>query len=340
MENISIREYGFANDAKRSCPNEMPEIRVRGQTLDVDIETELREFEWIRARWTSDKLLAASPFRYDSHPSFFINLEGEYTGTWADSGYYDEDWKSGNFVKLLAFLRQETYEEAEEYLIAEYGLPAPGETLQMRLPPIRPPKPYEALPESLVTPAFSRYLERRGIGQATQTAYGVGYGKQKGFCALPWRTPDGRLANVMYRATRGKVFFYERGGWPRRKLVYGIDVVHRTGARTAALCEAPIDALSWTEATRGEVIGVAVGGVTISQEQADLIKRSPIEELILAGDNDKAGAKFNSEIERKLRGHVRLVRIDYGEHKDANESIGYLSKIVEETSSKISKIGI
>lgn len=317
----------------------MPEIRIRGQTLDVDIETELREFEWSRARWTSDKLLAASPFRYDSHPSFFINLEGEYAGTWADSGYYDEDWKSGNFVKLLAFLRQETYEEAEEYLIESYGVPSDGKRLELRLPPIRPPKIIEPLPE-LVTPAFSRYLERRGIGQATQEVYGIGYGQQKGFTALPWRTADGRLANVMYRSTRGKLFFYEKGGMPRRKLVYGIDVVKKTQSRKAALCEAPIDALSWYEASAGEIVGIAAGGVTLSQDQADLIKRSSIEVLILAGDNDKAGAKFNSEIERKLRGHVRLVRIDYGEHKDANESIGYLSKIVEETSSKISKIGI
>lgn len=299
----------------------MPEIKIRGQTLDVDIESELREFEWVKARWTSDKLQAASPFRYDNQPSWFVNLDGEYAGTWADLGAYDSEWASGNFTKLLAFLRQETYEEAEDYLIEMYGVPTDGSRREFRLPPIRPPKPYEALPESLVTPAFSRYLERRGIGQATQTAYGVGYGKQRGFCALPWRTPDGQLANVMYRATRGKVFFYERGGWPRRKLLYGIDVVKRLNARTVALCEAPIDALSWYEATGGEIIGIAAGGVTLSQEQADLIKRSSIETIILAGDNDKAGAKFNAECERKLRGHVRLARAEYGDKKDANDVI-------------------
>src|SRR5690606_12316688 len=126
----------------------------------------------------------------------------------------------------------------------------------------------------------------------------------------------GRLANVMYRATRGKLFFYERGGWPRRKLLYGIDVVKRLNARTAALCEAPIDALSWYEASEGDIVGIATGGVTLSQEQADLIKRSSIETIILAGDNDKAGAKFNAECERKLSGHVRLFSVDYSEEKD------------------------
>ena len=296
----------------------MPEIKVRGQTLDIDIETELREFDWTRARWTADKLQAASPMRYDQTPSFFVNLDGEYAGTWSDSGAYDSEWASGNFTKLLAFLRQETYEEAEDYLLETYGIPTDGKRREFRLPPIRPPKPFEALPESLVTPAFSRYLERRGIGQTTQSAYGVGYGKQRGFTALPWRTPDGRLANVMYRATRGKVFFYEKGGTPRRKLVYGIDVVKRKNARVAAVCEAPIDALSWYEASAGEIVGIAAGGVTLSQEQADLIKRSTIETIILAGDNDKAGAKFNTECERKLRGYVRLARAEYCDKKDAN----------------------
>ena len=293
-------------------------ITIRGQTLDIDIESELREFEWTRSRWTSDKLLAASPFRYDGHPSFFVNLTGEYAGTWADLGAYDAEWASGNFVKLLAFLRQETYEETEEYLLEMYGVPVSKEKIFLRLPPIKLPETFEPLNEELVTPAFSKYLAKRSIGQETQEMYGIGYGRQKGFTGIPWRLPDGRLANVMYRATRGKLFFYEKNGMPRRKLVYGIDVVKRLNARTAALCEAPIDALSWYEATEGEVVGIATGGVTISDEQAEMIKRSSIESIILAGDNDKAGAKFNSECERKLRGYVRLARADYGSKKDAN----------------------
>lgn len=308
----------------------MPEIKVRKQYIDVDIETELRKYEWIRPRWTGTKLQAASPFRYDRKPSFFVNLDGEYAGTWADSGAYDDEWSSGNFVKLLAFLRQETYEETEAYLLNEYGLPPPGETLKIRLPSMKLTESIKLPDESIVTPAFSRYLEKRGIGAETQRIYGVGYGRYKRFTALPWRLPDGRLANVMYRATRGKVFFYERGGLPRRNLIYGIDVIHRTNATVAAMCEAPIDALSWYEATDGSVVGIATGGVTISKEQADIIKRSPIEEIIVAGDNDKAGRKFNAEVVRRLRGHVRLKSIDYGKYKDANEAISELSELYKD----------
>ncbi len=294
-------------------------LRISGQDLDVDIRGELSNYTWDKERWLEDKLLACSPFRSESSPSFFVNLEGEYAGTWSDSGAYDSEWASGNFTKLLAFLRQETYEEAEDYLIEMYGVPTDGRRREFKLPPIRKPTPFEPLSESLVTMDYSRYLGARGIGEVTQSIYGIGYGKQRGFTALPWRLPDGRLANVMYRATRGKLFFYERGGWPRRKLLYGIDVVKRLNARTAALAEAPIDALSWYEATEGNIVGIAAGGVTLSDEQADLIKRSSIETIILAGDNDKAGAKFNEECRRKLQGHVRMQKADYGEYKDANE---------------------
>ncbi len=318
----------------------MNEIRVRDQKLNIDIESELREFEWIRPKWTSDKLQATSPFRSESTPSFFVNLEGEYAGTWADLGAFDSEWASGNFVKLLAFLRQETYEESEDYLLETYGIPDSREKLILRLPALKLPEPIKYLSEDLVTPAFSRYLERRGIGKEAQEAYGIGYGKQKGFTALPWRTPEGCLANVMYRATRGKLFFYERGGRPRRKLVYGIDVAKRLNARKAALCEAPIDALSWYEATGGNIVGLAAGGVTLSAEQADLIKRSTIEELIIGGDNDEAGAKFNAMVEEKLRGHVKLLRVDYGKHKDANESIEKLSEIALENSSIIRQMSV
>lgn len=294
-------------------------MKIVNQEIDVNIEEELRQFEWTRARWTDTKLQAASPFRYDEKPSFFVNLTGQYAGTWADSGAYDSEWASGNFVKLLAFLRQETYEETEDYLLQKYGIPADKTQLKMRLPPFKIPEKIEYLADDIITPAISRYLLSRGISGKTQRVYGVGYGRQKGFVAIGWRTPSGQLANVMYRSTRGKLFFYERGGLPRRKLVYGIDVVRHLRPKTIAICEAPIDAMSWYEISSGNIVGVATGGVTLSDEQADLIKRSNVETIILSGDNDKAGAKFNMDCERKLRGYVRILGVDYGDKKDMNE---------------------
>ncbi len=99
----------------------MPNVRIRGHDIEVDVRTELEAHDFERPRWTGDKLIACSPFRSESAPSFFVNLDGEYAGTWGDSGAYDSEWASGNLTKLLAFLRGETYEETEEYLLDLYA---------------------------------------------------------------------------------------------------------------------------------------------------------------------------------------------------------------------------
>lgn len=295
----------------------MPTIEVRGQPIEIDVRSELEQFEWERATWTEEKLIAASPFRYDRKPSFFVRLQpyGQYpAGVWSDSGAYDEEWRSGNFVKLLSFLRSETYEETEEYLLMTYGRSS-GDDLKLQLN-LRLPRRFEPLPESLIEPAISPYLTSRGISEQAQRLAGVGRSRHKGFVAIPWRTARGELANVMYRAVRGKLFFYEKGGWPIRELVWGIDLIYRERAKLAVLCEAPIDALTWWSAG---VPAIAVGGVNFSDKQADIIKMSPIETLVLGADNDKAGAKLNEAVKRKMRGYVRLMKVDYGDKKDANE---------------------
>src|SRR5690606_643145 len=166
-------------------------ITIRGQTLNIDIESELREFEWTRSRWTSDKLLAASPFRYDGHPSFFVNLTGEYAGTWADLGAYDAEWASGNFVKLLAFLRQETYEETEEYLLEMYGVPVSKEKIFLRLPPIKSPEAVGPSNAELVATESRKEREDRGIGRGTREMSGTGSGRQGGCRGRPGRLPEG-----------------------------------------------------------------------------------------------------------------------------------------------------
>ncbi|MFL6556626.1 MAG: toprim domain-containing protein, partial [Bacillus sp. (in: firmicutes)] len=88
---------------------------------------------------------------------------------------------------------------------------------------------------------------------------------------------------------------------------------------TTVICEAEIDALSWQTAG---VASIAVGGASFNGWKRDLILRSPIETLVIATDNDKAGGKLRREIEAMMRGHVRLrhayVRSDC---KDANEAL-------------------
>lgn len=297
----------------------MPIIRIQEHEVDVDITAELAEYDWgYNARWSADKLIAASPFREDGTPSFYVNLDGDYAGTWGDSGAHDDEYQSGGFVKLLAYLRGESEAQTAEYLLAEYGR-LYTDTEDIRLPEIRLARRlnYVEIAPETVTTAVSPYLTRRGISAEIQRLYGVGYNAtHTGFTAIPWFTADGRMANVKYRATRGKRFFYEKGATPIRSLVYGLNVVNANMAEQAVLCEGEIDALSW--ATVG-IPAVACGGSSISSEQIDAIKRSSIKRLLLGGDNDAAGQRLNNEVARLLGGYIDIYRVDYRDFKDANE---------------------
>jgi DNA primase len=298
----------------------VPTIKIRSHSVDVDVRTELEQFNWTRPKWSTDKLIAASPFRYDKSPSFFVNFNGEYAGTWGDSGAYDQEWASGNFTKLLSFLRNETYEETEEYLLGEYGRQDDqSETVTLR--PIslviqRNRQPLNADILAKYTEDYT-YLSKRGISEETQRQMGVLYDRESKAAVIPWRSANKCLENVKFRTVYGKTFWYHKGGRPIRELIYGIDQAQPT----TIICEAEIDALSWMEAGYA---AVAVGGASFNGWKRDLILRSPIEELIIVTDNDKAGGKLRKEIETAMRGHVR-VRQAYvcggnaSVAKDANE---------------------
>lgn len=297
----------------------MPIIKIRGQSVDVDIRDELERYNWTRPRWTGDKLIAASPFRYDQTPSFYVYLNGDNAGYWGDSGFYDDEWARGGFVKLLAFLRNETREETEEYLICEYGrLYDDSGKIKLRVPELSPKKAPNYLPPSTLARYEDNYdyLEGRGISADVQRQARVKYDRKSNAILIPWFDSNGRLCNVKYRKTRGKVFWYERGAVPISTLIYGIE---RVRASVAVLEEAEIDALSWTEVG---VQGIAVGGANFTDEQADVIKRSPITTLYISGDNDKAGGKFMKQVEDKLRGYVELRQITKPIGvKDTNEAL-------------------
>lgn len=296
-------------------------VYVRNQPVEVDVEAELREFNWTRPRWASDKLLAASPFRYDQTPSFFVRLEpyGDYpAGTWSDSGAYDSEWASGGIVKLLSFLRNETYGETEEYLLNSYGFSQDTTDIKLIPPRLKIQRARQPLAEAEISEFTTdhAYLESRGISAEVQAEAGVLFDAKSQAIVIPWRDPNGRLRSVKFRMVYGKMFWYHRGATPIRELVYGIELAEH---KTAILCEAEIDALSWRQAGYA---AIAIGGASFSEIQADIIKRSPIEELVIATDNDKAGEKLREQVERVMSGYVR-VRQAYvdAEFKDANEAL-------------------
>jgi 5S rRNA maturation endonuclease (ribonuclease M5) len=286
----------------------------------IDIRAELEEFSWTRPQWHADKLIAASPFRYDHSPSFYVYLEDTASasaGNWGDSGAYDAEWAKGGIVKLLAFLHNETEEETTDYLRDKYEVRV-GDTMTLNLPALKLKRKRQPL-TNVITPQVSPYLSNRGITEDAQRLAGVGFDGSKSAVLIPWRLPNGKLANIKYRATWGKAFWYEKGGIPIRELVYGIDRVYRERLTDVVLCEAEIDALTWESAG---VRAIAVGGANFTDSQADVIKRSPIESLTICADNDKAGEKLRNQVVSKLGVAVKLseVRIPHS-YKDVNEAV-------------------
>lgn len=298
----------------------MAAIKIRGQDVNVDIEYELRQFSWGNERWSSDKLIAASPFRYEHTPSFFVNLDGDYAGTWKDSGAFDAEWESGNFTQLISYLRNETYEETKDYLLEMYGVEYSYDNLILKPPKLRIDNGHKALDFGrLQGYAFRHpYLEQRGISEEVQRQMKIGYDRFRQAVVIPWFDTNGRLANIKYRKTRGKAFWYEKDGKLIGDLIYGLHLAYRRNIKKAVYCEAEIDAMSFMTAG---VFGLANGGSSFNQRKADQLLKSPIEELVIVADNDPAGEKLRKELEKYLNGKIRLTNGYVPGYKDANEAM-------------------
>src|SRR5690625_5266948 len=202
-------------------------VNIGDKSVRMDIADELSAYHFGNARWQSDKLIAASPFRDDQAPSVFVNLTGDLAGVWGDSGAIDYEYMSGNFVKLIALMRGISYEESADYLIEKYGTLyeiKPGEPIRLRPISLRDPVRRAIAIDNPITQAVSPYLLKRGISEEVQRRAGVGYDEQyRGFTAIPWMTEGGDIATVFYRRTAGKQFFYNAEGTPKSRLVYGIE---------------------------------------------------------------------------------------------------------------------
>jgi hypothetical protein len=318
-------------------------LEINGvEDVPVNVREELEAFEWEQARgWGTDKLIACSPFRQDSTPSFYVWLEDNpvfnaRAGYWGDSG--GSEYVRGDFLTLLSFLRQETREETAQYLLDKYAPGWDGNLRNIELNfswlTVDGKRKREPLPLSTIEPYMFRhpYLGERGISEPVQRATRIGYDKEAQAVVIPWFNSRGELVQIKRRSVKSKFFRYlsmKEGGYPVRELLYGIDIIHRKNLDYAVITEAEIDALY---AMTAGVPAIAVGGSKFSKEKADLIRRSPLRKLIIATDNDDAGRTLEEQIIKRLNGQVDLWRLRLPEGcKDLNDiqDLGKLSHILK-----------
>jgi len=290
---------------------------IRNIELDIDYLDELEMFDvWSNHRVRENKFQACSPFRTEKHPSFACNLEN---GLWIDSGASNEEWRKGNFLKLLSWLREETWEETEDYLLDKYSpLNVDVETLTLNLNLVLEEEPPIIFSHKDLKNIFqiTKYLRGRGVTDRIQQLMNVGYDKKSEAVVLPWHDKDGNILNKKYRSTKEKYFWYAKGQ-PIKNHLYGLYLVKILKKEKVYIVESEIDALYlWSLGFPA----IALGRAGISQIQRELILNSCITTLVIATDNDRAGSRAGLEIIRELNGYIDIQCINFPNNvKDVND---------------------
>lgn len=277
----------------------------------IDIPEYLQRYDcWENAKFTDERLICSSPFRPDSSPSFFVNFNNEFAGTWGDSGSGD----SGNFIKLVSLLDETGYEEAldklrDEFMLGAYDTPQ----ISVGVTATQSRDSFRKVPWSK-----SLYLLSRGISEATQEAYETSEGDD--FIRLPYVDGVGEWRAIKYRKTFSKDFFYEAGNNHIKDLVFGHRVIYKDNPTTLAICEAEIDAMT---AYEGGFVGISLGSANLSDTQIRLIQKFGVENILIASDNDLKGNMVAEDIRKAFTKTHNVYRVVLPDGEDLN---GYWQK--------------
>lgn len=297
-------------------------ITVRAEKLSVNITDELEPYmnQFDSAVVKEDKLLSCSPFREDRKPSFAVNLED---GLWIDSGGVGE-YHKGNFVKLLAFLRNESTEDTEDYLLelySERNIETNSLKLEIKLNSSQA-TPQIISNEQLQQYAYrSPYLSGRGISEHIQRKFRVGYCKETHAVVMPHTDKQGNVINMKFRSVRQKKFWYGNGQ-PVKNHLYGLyQCLQEQQLESVVIVESEIDCMIlWSQG----IPAVAFGTAHMSVRQAKLLLSSGIPEFILATDNDAAGKACKEHVIKTFRGRRKIKQLIFP--SDAIKDIGEMSE--------------
>ena len=290
---------------------------IRGYKLDIDFNEELQGYDFKKARVRGSKLQSCSPFRDEDNPSFAVNLE---TGTWVDSGASDEHYRKGHFLMLLAFLREETVSDAEDYLLSKYrigSLDIDTPELKLDFEQKKTNKRIFTIDEISAYMVRHPYLRDRGISEQIQRYFRVGYDKENKAITICWYDKNGNIVNIKYRSVKDKRFWYHKEGQPIKQHLFGLSIVQKKGIKQVYAVESETDAMYIM--SQGKA-AIAFGGASMSSKQKELILGSSIESIIIATDNDIAGQRFRSQLINEFSGLIDLKEIYIPERfKDINE---------------------
>lgn len=298
-----------------------------------ELEPYLHKLEPYKIR--DNKLQACSPFRYEKRPSFAVNLDN---GSWIDSGATDESMRKGHFTHLLAYLREETWYDTEDYLLDKYStIVTDVDTLELTYT-LEEEQQYRIFSKEELAPFMWRvpYLTSRGISEKIQRAFQIGYDKETKAVMIPWHDHRGNVINLKFRSINQKRFWYHEEGQRIKNHIYGLHFIKKHNIKRVFAVESETDALYlWTQG----IPAIAFGRAGMSEEQKQLLLRSPIEEFVIATDNDAVGRRFADTLCRELSAVFDIFIFDFPKvYKDMND-IPEL-EILELSRKNIRKIGL
>lgn len=247
---------------------------------------------------SSDRIVVLCPFHQDGSPSFSIDLS---TGLYFCFGC----GAKGNAHSFAKHMKSEL-------------LPVNNSSLDKvidKLKRLRESSNYSAPPETVISSlyqGFDVWQRERGIGPETVIKWELGYDPAMHALLIPVRTSGGKPVGIIKRYISpqpDQPKYRYPTGFPRRSLVYGLNLV---SGDTAVVVEGSLDAVSV------DSIGypaVAVLGSQVSPEQALLLKKAGVQNLILAFDNDEAGRRATESARFSLKG-FRKSKVVWEGHKE------------------------
>jgi DNA primase len=269
--------------------------------------------------------MACCPWHEERAPSFGVNVD---TGVFNCFGCGAKG-TIGDLVKKLD--QFDTVFDAETFLISNYGRYAVDVDDELTLEFGDEDERQDYWIGSSVLDAYRfrhPYLQGRGIDEAWQRRFDIGYSKQHRAITIPWFDQFGRLITVKFRSVVGKQFWYDPPLPPglKAETLWGLDKVLKWKPVAVALTEGEIDGISVWQGGASRKIGAAgIGGNQFNKAQAmKLIRYLPEgTEIIDFTDNDEGGALAKERISDYLSGRFRLSEVDWSlvnrDVKDAND---------------------
>lgn len=235
--------------------------------------------------------VALCPLHDDNSPSFVVHME---EGGWrcrAGCG------SSGDLAELVEAVTGQAVVDARRELLR--GAAPSVELLEAILD--GPEESEDEVQEPLFydRSQVPQYIVDRGFNMETLKAWQVGWDENDRSVVIPARDERSNLVGLIRRRVddwKKPKYLNTEGEW-RGNILFGLDMAFE-GAPLYVV-EGPLDAMWLWQHGRS---GVALLGSSLSERQADLIRRRAVGRTYTGFDNDKAGRAATAQVASALAG--------------------------------------